>query len=857
VRTVSRHSKGRLVLWVTATLVVSGLAVAAPQPAAIAQTACTKYASQAGQDTNPGTELSPYLTVTKLFQSLAPGQTGCLRGGDTFTELINMVWSGSAGQPITLQSYGIGRAEFVGQIHVLPTTHHVTFRNLRFGGLPTAPKATHLNIDGDYVEIRDSEITNPMGICIDVGAIDPYQAVNPGDQTLGFVLDNNRIHDCGNSPSLVWSAADSGAHGVYVINTLGALISNNIIYDNQYRGIQLWPKAEQTNIHHNVFDGSGTNLNIGSALTDGYPWYSANTTATDNIITNATLWNPSKNPSQVYGNFPVGSPTYGNSVTGNCLYHVDPTKNFAGNGFAQSGNTVADPQYVNRAAKDFRLNASSPCLGKGPASIQPAGQTPTNVVLSIPAAQTANVTWNAPTNTAGIQYYRVALTPSGGGNPVYQWAVAPTTTVQMYGIAAGTYSATVQSYSAAAGLSPASSPSSFQSIIGVPSAPTGLVATSPSTGTISLNWTPGVSGGEARPYSYSLLQNNTTGSANNLWAAGETSANLYGLPGGEYTVATSQFGATAGLGARSLRTSVTVVGLPPVPQTVATTAQGTNGATVSWTAPASNGGAPILYYRVVLTTNASTAAPVVAWVAASQTSVVVPNLPAGAWTAGVSAYSSAGIGPAAFSATTVTSTGGTATSAIPAPVSNVTATVGAANGQVTVNWTVPTPYNSGSGAVAYFRVALQHGGGGQGPHFQWVPATARSATFYGFPGGGAKAQVVAYNAAGELGAESQWSPNVVPLTISYLGPYGLSTAQPNSIAWVPGLGGGSTTLVRVLATPVSATGTVLGAPFVGYILGDSGGTVYGIPAGRYAVMVEPYNVNGFGWSENPEIVTVT
>jgi Fibronectin type III domain/Right handed beta helix region len=853
----------RLIPWLTATLVVGGLAVVAPQRSAFAQTACTKYASQGGQDTNAGTELAPYLTVTKLFQSLAPGQTGCLRGGDTFTELINMSWSGSAGQPITLQSYGVGRAEFIGQIHVLATTHHVTFRNLRFGGLPIALKATHLNIDGDYVEIRDSEITNPWGICIDVGAMNAKQGIDPGNPALGFVLDNNRIHDCGNSPSVVWDTSpgsvDSGAHGVYLVNPIGAEISNNIIYDNKYRGLQTWPKAEQTNIHHNVFDGSATNLNIGSALTDDppQPWHSINTIASNNIITNATLWNPDKNGAQVVGNFPIGSPTYGNSVTGNCVYHVDPTKNFAGNGFVQSGNTIADPLYVNRAAKDFRLSASSPCVGKGPASIQPVGQTPTNVVLSIPAAQTANVMWTAPTNTAGIQYYRVALTPTGGGAPVYQWAVAPATTLQMYGMAAGSYSATVQSYTAA-GLSPGSLPSTTQSVLGVPSAPTGLVATSPSTGTISLNWTSGFFGGEARPYSYTMLQNNTTGSASNLWAAGETSANLYGLPGGSYTVATSQYGATAGLGARSLRGTVTVVGLPPVPQTVTSSAQGVNGANVSWTASASNGGAPILYYRVTLSTGASTAAPVVSWVPASQTSVVVPNLPAGTWTVGVSAYSSAGIGPAAFSPTSVTSTGGTAASTIPAPVSSVTATVGAANGQVTVNFTLPVPYNSGSAAVAYFRVALQHGGGGEGPHFQWVPATARSATFYGFPGGGAKAQVVAYNANGEFGAESQWSPNIIPLTISYLAPYSLSTAQPNSIGWVSGIpGGNSTSLVRVLATPVSATGTVLGAPFVGYILGNSGGTVYGIPTGRYSVMVEPYNVNGFGWSEDPEIVTVT
>jgi parallel beta-helix repeat protein len=855
----SNEGKPRVVRKVLG-LLIGTLGLVSIHPTATpAQSACTKYVSQVGQDSNVGSELAPFATISKLFQSLTPGQTGCARGGDSFSELINMVWSGSPGQPITLQSYGTGRAEFIGQIHVLPTTHNVTFRNLRFGGLPTAPKATHLNIDGDYVEIRDSEITNPSGICVDVGAIDAYQAITPGDPTLGFVLDNSRVHDCGNSSALVWTDGDSGAHGVYLINTVGAELSNNIIFNNEYRGIQLWPKAEQTNIHHNVLDGSATNLNIGSALTDGYPWHSVNTSATNNIITNATLIRPGKNPAQVYGNFPNGSAAFGNIVTGNCLFHPDPSKNFAGNGFSQTANIIADPLYINRTAKDFRLASNSPCIGKGPGSIQPGGQAPTAVTLSSSGiAQTVDVTWAAPIAAAGITFYRVTLTPAVG-SVVYQWVAAANLAARLYGVAAGVYTAKVEAYGSA-GLSPASASSSALSVIGISSAPTGLVATSPSTGSVSLQWTPGVSGGEARPYSYTLLQNNTTGFANNLWAAGETNANLYGLPGGNYTVATSQYGAS-GIGARSLRQNVTVVGLPSAPRAVSVSAEPPNGARVEWVAPMSNGGSPILYYRVTLNSGVSTLAPLVIWVNASQLSSVVPSVPGGGpWTAGVAAYTAAGIGGAGLSTTSVVSPGGTATSSLPASVSGVVATTGPTNGQVTVNWSVPVPYNSGSGALAYFRVVLQHGGGG-GPHFQWVTAAARSATFYGFPGGVASAQVVAYNANGEFGVESSWSPPTTTSTISYLAPYSLGSSQPNSISISPSFGGSSALFVRLIATPISSTGVATGPPTVAYLptLGGLGTTLtaYGIPTGRYSVMVEPYNANGYGWSEEPFVVVVT
>ena len=190
------------------------------------------------------------------------------------------------------------------------------------------------------------------------------------------MIDNNRIHDCGTDPNVVWTAQDSGAHGIYLVNTVNAVVTNNLVYDNQWRGIQSWPRGQGSLIANNVFDGNATNVNLGSALPDGYPWMTVNTIVRDNIITNATLWNSGKNPAQVHGYFPADGIDYGNRVTGNCMYIADATKNFSGNGYTQSGNTFADPHYLDRAAKDFRLPAGSPCVGKGPASIQPAVAPP-------------------------------------------------------------------------------------------------------------------------------------------------------------------------------------------------------------------------------------------------------------------------------------------------------------------------------------------------------------------------------------------------------------------------------------------------------------------------------------------------
>jgi hypothetical protein len=42
-----------------------------------------------------------------------------------------------------------------------------------------------------------------------------------------------------------------------------------------------------------------------------------------------------------------------------------------------TGDVFADPLYVNRAAKDFRLAPGSPCAGKGPRA--PGGSTPADL----------------------------------------------------------------------------------------------------------------------------------------------------------------------------------------------------------------------------------------------------------------------------------------------------------------------------------------------------------------------------------------------------------------------------------------------------------------------------------------------
>jgi len=62
------------------------------------------YVSTNGNDANPGTFASPFLTIGKLLNTIQPGDTGFIRGG-TYTLGQTTQRSGTAAQPITIKAY--------------------------------------------------------------------------------------------------------------------------------------------------------------------------------------------------------------------------------------------------------------------------------------------------------------------------------------------------------------------------------------------------------------------------------------------------------------------------------------------------------------------------------------------------------------------------------------------------------------------------------------------------------------------------------------------------------------------------------------------------------------------------------
>jgi hypothetical protein len=147
-------------------------------------------------------------------------------------------------------------------------------------------------------------------------------------------------------------------------------------------------------VAHNVIDGNGGGVVFASEGAGGeydQAYASSDNTVEYNVISNST---------QTYNieaswDGPVGT---GNVARSNCVWNGHQG-NISDDGFATSGNVVADPGYVSRPTADFRLGSDSECRtvvgydtaakvgpnGRGLRPTAPAGNAAPRVRIVSPA----------------------------------------------------------------------------------------------------------------------------------------------------------------------------------------------------------------------------------------------------------------------------------------------------------------------------------------------------------------------------------------------------------------------------------------------------------------------------------------
>ncbi|HEX3268492.1 MAG TPA: right-handed parallel beta-helix repeat-containing protein [Gaiellaceae bacterium] len=365
-----------------------------------ATVSCDRYAATTGSDTAAGTSSAPFRTAQKLADSLSAGQTGCLNPG-VYNENLRLNHGGAPGSPIRLTSAPGGRATLVGRLYVPDSSNDAVFADLNLVGT-NADNLSSPMVAGDRITFTGNDVTdNHTSICFGLGSDSGWGTA------VDVVIDNNRIHDCGRLP------ATNHDHGIYVESTRNAVITNNYIYDNADRGIQLYPDAQGTKIANNVIDGNGE----GVLFSGDSGLASSNNVVTRNIVSNAVVrynvesWWPDGNP--------VGT---GNTATENCVWNGAQGNVAAQVGFTASGNKAVNPLYTNRAAKNFQLQSGSPCAGYGPDVTTTPAATPPPPPPATPVSPPANMQAPAVFGTARTGGRLTASSGAWSGTPTFAYS---------------------------------------------------------------------------------------------------------------------------------------------------------------------------------------------------------------------------------------------------------------------------------------------------------------------------------------------------------------------------------------------------------------------------------------------------
>ena len=337
---------------------------------------CDRVASPGGSDSAAGTVSDPYATVQRLVDSLQPGQTGCLRAG-VYEEDVTLRHGGMSGDPIVVRSYPGETATLVGRLRLAEGSDYTVISDLDLVGIEHGHECSTMcaspTVDANHTTWINDDVTNDHAdtICFLLG--DSGGVWGTANYT---TIEDDRIHDCGALPATNYD------HGIYVEESYGSKILDNLIANNADRGIQLYPQAIDTLIRGNVIVGNGEGVDFGASG----PQSSDDNVVEENVIANSNVL---YNVLSAYG--PGDQVGTGNVVRWNCIGGgaYDNAANPGGirfdhTGFALEGNVLARPVFLDPARGDYSLAPNSSCagiLGSGASDViqamateQPAGR---------------------------------------------------------------------------------------------------------------------------------------------------------------------------------------------------------------------------------------------------------------------------------------------------------------------------------------------------------------------------------------------------------------------------------------------------------------------------------------------------
>jgi fibronectin type 3 domain-containing protein len=372
----------------------------------------------------------------------------------------------------------------------------------------------------------------------------------------------------------------------------------------------------------------------------------------------------------------------------------------------------------------------------------------------------------------------------------------------------------------AVGTSPQSGEASATPQATVPSAPTGLVA-SAGNASVVLSWTVPNSDGGSPITGYNVYRGTAPGGEGGTPVATNVASSSFtdtGLANGTtyyYKVAAVNAAGTSPQSGEASATPQPAATAPSAPQSL--TAVGSNGAVqLSWTAPASNGGAAVTGYNVYRGTSAGGEGSTPVATNVTTTGFTDTGLANGTtYYYTVKAVNSAGTSPPSTEASA------TPQATVPSAPLGVTASAG--NAAVTVSWSAPA--SNGGSPVTGYNVYRGTSPGGEGGTPVASNVTATSFTDTGLANGTTYYyRVAAVNAAGTSAQSSEVSATPHALSAAaYVGRAGSATASSSrTTISVPvggsGVAAGHTLVVSLL---LSTTNSLTGAVTVTDTAGNS------------------------------------
>jgi parallel beta-helix repeat protein len=273
-----------------------------------------------------------------------------LRPG-TYSGDVSIDRGGTRGKPIVVTSANSQEARVQGVFWV--DADNVVVTRLRLDGSTTGGQPSP-QINGDRVTFRDNNVSNAhTGICFIVGG--DFASYGYAERT---VIVGNRIHDCGRLPRT------GHDHGIYLEGSRGARVTGNLIFGNADWGVHMYPEADGTYVAHNIIEGNGGGVIVAGEGAGGE--YDRDHSSDHNRVELNVIANSSADPNiAVFWGGPVG---VGNVARRNCVWNGVDGNVGDHEGLDLSGTIVANPRFVNRLARDFRMRAGSRCrrMGAGP-----------------------------------------------------------------------------------------------------------------------------------------------------------------------------------------------------------------------------------------------------------------------------------------------------------------------------------------------------------------------------------------------------------------------------------------------------------------------------------------------------------